>query len=94
MTVVGRKDPVRLFELIDAMPPERQAVIRSHLDVYAGALNSFYAKDFRAAVQGFTKFLDHVPGDVVAGRLKARAQTFMRVAPDTNWTGVHNLRGK
>lgn len=94
VTVVGRKDAVRLFEVVDALPTDRADAVRANLPLYQEAIDAFYAAHFTAAERAFAAFLVKVPDDVAAAILRARAARMRDDPPDADWQGVHALKEK
>ncbi|THH37028.1 hypothetical protein E4Z66_08805 [Aliishimia ponticola] len=94
VTVVGRKTPVRLYEVIDALPQDRAARVMTHLPQYDAALQAYYTADFAQACAALDRFLDGVPEDVPATRLRARADHFRQNDPGPGWSAIHALKEK
>ena len=55
IAVVGRKEPVRVFE---PMTPEEHGRIGQQLSVFAKGLDAFYAGSFDAAVEVFASIAE------------------------------------
>ncbi|MBL9060142.1 MAG: adenylate/guanylate cyclase domain-containing protein, partial [Mangrovicoccus sp.] len=94
VTVLGRRDPVRLFEAVDALPPERAAVMRRILADYTTGLDAFYARDFVAAATAFRACLSVLPDDVPTRLFLARCETYIRSGVGPGWTGIHKMKQK
>ncbi len=94
ITVVGKQQPIRLFEVLDALPQERAEPLRRLLARYQEGVEHFYARDFDCAADAFSDCLRHVPDDVAAQAYLERARANARDGVTDDWTGVHNLRTK
>jgi len=84
LRVVGRQEPVRVFELVglaDETPP-------AHLSQFADGLQACYAGELSDAVTRF----DALPDDPVARAYLARCQ--LALTDDDPFTGVWNLTKK
>ncbi len=94
VTVLGRRDPVRLFEAVDALPPERAAVMRRILADYTTGLDAFYARDFVTAAAAFRACLSVLPDDVPTRLFLNRCETYIRSGVGPGWTGIHKMKQK
>jgi predicted ATPase/class 3 adenylate cyclase len=94
VTVVGRKDPVRLYEVIDALEPLRAQRITAMLPTFQRGLTAFYAQDFETAVDIFQACATSMPEDFPTRMFLRRATRNMSDGVAEGWNGVHNLRSK
>ncbi len=91
--VVGRRTPVRIFELVGASGAvdARALNVRSH---YAEALAAFRACDWDASARALERLLELVPDDAPARLLAARGSAFRVDPPPSDWDGVFALDSK
>ncbi|WP_198174329.1 AAA family ATPase [Mesorhizobium xinjiangense] len=94
ITVVGKQMPIRLFEVIDALPADRAEPLRRMLARYEEGVAQYYARDFANAAEAFSDCVGSVPHDIPAKAYLERARTNMRDGVADDWTGVHQLREK
>ena len=85
LRVVGRKTPVRVYELAGLPGAERPA----YFAAFEQALALFYAGDFTAAEAAFEK----LPDDPAARAYAAQCQA-LRAHPPAEWDGVWSLTEK
>jgi class 3 adenylate cyclase len=85
--VVGRANPLRLFELLDEGAPSSAA-----LSAYAEGLSHYRARRFKEAVAAFA--FAREGGDIVALLLEKRAAAFVEEPPGVDWDGAHRLERK
>jgi len=87
--VVGKKKPVRVFELIGEqgqVGPERSALVRSFDD----ALKSYRRREWAKALDGFLV----LAGDPVASVYAGRCRELLKSPPAEDWDGVFELKSK
>ncbi len=87
--VVGRAQPVRLFELVAEAGAASQEQ-RAFLARWSAALARYRARDFAAAAEAFSACAP----DPAAAVLAARAAAFAAAPPPPDWDGVHALEEK
>ncbi|MHB8418380.1 MAG: adenylate/guanylate cyclase domain-containing protein [Myxococcales bacterium] len=78
--VVGRKEPVRLFEILGDRPPPAEA-----LAAYAAGLEAYRAASFEAAERSFAAAA--AQGDAPARALAERCRQYRRAPPPPGWDG-------
>ncbi|MBF0527396.1 MAG: adenylate/guanylate cyclase domain-containing protein, partial [Deltaproteobacteria bacterium] len=86
-TVVGRKEPVIIFE---PMWPAEYEAKKEMLDVFAAGLSKFYAGDFDQALALFG-YIAEVDPPAAAYQTKCRA---LQEHPPAHWTGVWEMTSK
>jgi adenylate cyclase len=91
--VVGKKNAVRIFELI-AVAGAELPVDPAFLDVYAQALAAFKERRWADAIQGFQKAMELKAGDVPSKTYIERAKVFQIMPPPADWEGVFDLTSK
>jgi adenylate cyclase len=91
--VVGIKEPVRLYELLDtaehASPEQRKLVESFHK-----ALDHFENRSWKKAAAGFKETLAIYPDDQPSKIFRERSMEFNKKPPDDSWDGVYNLTSK
>ncbi len=87
VAVVGRREPVRIFEPIAA---EAAAAREVDLDVFDRARSAYEAGDFAAAGRGFAGLAD---ADPVAARYAGRCRE-LAANPPAGWDGVWRMTEK
>ncbi len=91
--VVGRKQPVRLFELV-AHESSAGALARRTCELYERALGAYRARDFAAARAALEELLASAPDDGPARVLLSRLAELARNPPPPEWDGVFALETK
>ena len=94
ITVVGKKEPIRLFEVLDALPEERAALLKGVLARYREGVGRYYAGDFAAAVEAFRDCSREVSGDIPTRDYLERASVNLSEGVAEGWTGVRQLTEK
>jgi adenylate cyclase len=87
--VVGRRQPVRIFELV-GRKGEVDGATLERLVRFAEGLAALRARDFARAARAFTRD----PDDGPSRALLRRAESFAASAPPPDWDGVHALEEK
>jgi class 3 adenylate cyclase/HAMP domain-containing protein len=90
--VVGRSEPVELFEVLAMRPDAEQW--RDRCEAYANALARYRNGDWSAAQSAFADILDDDPTDNPAKTLADRCAAFVEQPPDADWDGVFDLDSK
>jgi CHASE2 domain-containing sensor protein/class 3 adenylate cyclase len=90
--VVGRRTPVRIFELI-AIAQQASAATPPKFGLYAEALAAYRAGDWDAALRSLAAIAVLDQNDKPARVLAARCEAF-RAAPPDDWNGVFALESK
>ncbi|MCX7008473.1 MAG: adenylate/guanylate cyclase domain-containing protein [Kiritimatiellaeota bacterium] len=85
LRVVGRKTPVRVYELAGLTGEKRPA----HFAAFEQALAQFYAGDFAAALAAFEKLPDDPASKAYVSQCRA-----LLAHPPTAWDGVWSLTEK
>src|SRR5262245_3583339 len=91
--VVGRRQPVRLFELV-AHAASAGADARRRCELYERALGAYRARDFTVARAALVELLAAAPDDGPARALVSRAEALERDPPPAGWDGVFALETK
>ena len=91
--VVGKRNAVRIFELIapaGAIPP----MDPRFLEAYNAALKIFQARRWQESIDAFERALAIKPGDKPCENYIARANEFLVNPPPADWEGVFDLHSK
>ena len=90
----GKTQPIRIFEVLDALPDdERQARLASR-DTYADALAAWRRGAFADARDGFRRCLEIWPADGAARLLLSRCEPLVGQPTPADWTGAWALDRK
>jgi adenylate cyclase len=91
--VVGKNEPIRLYELFDSLddasPEDKKAI-----ELFHQGLDIFEKRDWSAAKGFFEGVLQFLPGDGVASLYRKRCEQYQLKPPAANWDGVYNLDQK
>ncbi|MFA6099844.1 MAG: adenylate/guanylate cyclase domain-containing protein [Patescibacteria group bacterium] len=87
VAVKGKKEPVKIFEVIKRSKNASQAD-RLFVKKFEDALTAYFSKDFSGAVRLADELLVERPDDGPAKTLKARAEHFIQEPPPADWNGV------
>jgi adenylate cyclase len=91
--VVGIKEPVRLFELIDEKSQAGKDITEA-VGIFHRGLELFEAKQWAKAQKLFEEVLGLFPEDGPAQVFAKRCATYRRKPPAQSWDGVFNLTVK
>ena len=92
--VVGRQQPVRLYEVFDEDPPPlREAKLEVGTD-WAEGLQAYYAREFDDAAHRFDTCRAGLPDDTVVAEFLTRARVAAAEGVPEDWTGIVTLRRK
>jgi adenylate cyclase len=91
--VVGKSEPVRLYEVLAAMETASEA--RKKLVItFHQALDYFEKRNWKSAMEGFQEVLALEPADAPAKKYMERCGAFFQKPPLDEWDGVYNLKEK
>lgn len=91
--VVGRKAPVKIFELLDfkgSLSQESKAWLVAYNKAYA----LYSERKFELAMNAFNKAALMNPNDVASVKMTARCQEFLNSPPPKDWDGVFTHTSK
>lgn len=91
---VGQRNPIEVFESLDAHAPELRASCAASADDYAAGLARWVAGEFEAASGCFTACMERNPGDGAARFMVARCEEMIAKPPKGTWDGVIRLASK
>ncbi len=86
VAVMGKRQGVGMYEVIDGDPPDRQTAKRATADAFAGGVAAFVAGSFTEAAERFAGVLRSDDADGAARYLHGRAVEL--AASDVPWEGV------
>jgi class 3 adenylate cyclase len=91
--VVGRQQPVRVYELLARKGQLDPARARAR-EAFEAGLAAYRTRDWDAAQRGFAAAIAHDPGDAPARAFLERAAALRAQPPPPGWEGVFELRAK
>lgn len=91
---VGQRNPIEVFESLDAHPPELRAACIASADDFAAGLALWTAGDFAAASGCFAACMARNPADGTARFMVARCEEMIAKPPKAPWDGVIRLASK
>ena len=92
--VVGRRRPVRIYEVLDFHRESDFPRLEFALNRFAEGIEDFRARRFRAAAKAFGEVVQLKPDDKPSVIYLQRCLEYGETDPGPNWDGVVNLRGK
>ncbi|MDD9944150.1 MAG: AAA family ATPase [Myxococcales bacterium] len=92
--VVGKVEPVTLYQVVDAETEAVRARLIPQLHDYEEALEHYYNRAFGTALGMFNEFLAYAPDDVTAGIFAGRCRRWLREGVPDDWDGVEQSRSK
>jgi class 3 adenylate cyclase/HAMP domain-containing protein len=90
VAVKGKKRGVRIYTVHRQLNKVEERAWKRHND----AMESYYQRDFAAAIEGFESVLGLVPDDVNAKMLIERCRRFKVTPPPSDWDGVEVMTSK
>ena len=91
--VVGIREPVRLYELLD-MADSASSEQKKLVEVFHEALDLFEKRSWQQAANGFKEALAIKAEDSLSKIYLDRSENYTREPPADNWDGVYNLTEK
>lgn len=91
--VVGKKEPIKVFELIEEIGKIDQNFTEL-LDKYNEGLDEFRARNWMKARNVFHQALKLNPGDGPSRTYVERCSEFLKNPPSARWDGVYTLKSK
>jgi predicted ATPase/class 3 adenylate cyclase len=92
--VVGREEPVTLFESFDADAPEVGSAKRENLPLLASLIDHYRRGRLDEAIASAEAILARAPDDLTAQLYLGRCKNFSRAGLPENWDGVATLGQK
>jgi class 3 adenylate cyclase len=92
--VVGREQPVSLFEVFDADDAPTRKRKRDNSELWRESRSAYMSGDFQNAKTAFERYGARVPEDPVARLFAERCAAYLESPPTDGWDGIENLRSK
>ncbi len=86
--VVGKLEPVAIFEALDHHTPETFPNMEATVTVFEKGFASYRRRDWAEALKSFRQALDLRPGDGPSALYEQRCLRFLEEPPDDSWDGV------
>jgi len=90
--VKGKKEPVRIFELIQE--GQANGDLADRLSHFANGFRSYHDKDFAQAQKHFNNSLQFMADDKVSELYIDRCSKYLKTPPETDWDGVFVMTTK
>jgi adenylate cyclase len=92
--VVGKNEPVRIYEILDPVENPLSEQKRNFLPVYAEALNAYHHRNWDDGIGYFEHALSFWPEDQVSILYIERMKLFKINPPGESWNGVFVVGSK
>jgi len=92
--VKGKQNHVEVFECLEGRNPSEGEKLLESLTEFQLAVQHFFNKDFKSAVEGFESILAKNPQDVASRIYFEKAQQNLEEGIDENWDGVLSMKEK
>ena len=93
LTVKGKEEPVRVFEVLEETGKVDDTVARA-VEEYEAGLACYRDREFAAAIEKFERALEVRPDDGPSKTYVERCKTLIADPPDEDWDGVWRLEEK
>ncbi|HUW41263.1 MAG TPA: adenylate/guanylate cyclase domain-containing protein [Rectinemataceae bacterium] len=90
VAVKGKKKGVKIYTPRRQLTPKESEI----WGIHAEAIDSYYRRDFKGAVEGFGRILKIDGEDYPASIFRERASAFLKAPPPEDWNGVAVLTEK
>jgi adenylate cyclase len=94
VVVMGKTEPVGVFELLDYHTPETFPNLIDSLDVYRSGLEAYKRADWCRAMSFFDRALEMNPKDALPALYHQRCQYMKENPPKKEWDGIWVLKEK
>ncbi|MEE4357661.1 MAG: CHASE2 domain-containing protein [Desulfococcaceae bacterium] len=91
--VVGRKEPLRVYEVVD-YPENADENLNRLLQYYAQGLSAYRASDWKEAIGCFEKVLEISPEDGPGRTMLQRSREYAENPPEPDWGGIYTAKSK
>jgi adenylate cyclase len=91
--VVGRKEPVKIYEVIDEKDNINKSMIEA-LQIYNHALMLYRERNYSSAISKFEELLKITPNDNVANTYIQRCKFLIKKPPHDDWDGIYKMETK
>lgn len=95
--VVGKENPVRIYQLLDSLDNRGTSEYESltaMVDSFTNSLEEYRKQQWGAAASYFEKHQEHFPGDPLASIYLERCRSFVAQPPVQDWDGVYQMETK
>ncbi len=92
--VVGKTEPVQIFELMDIADKPLDDKTKYFLDIYGQGLKAYQERRWDEGIAFMSHALDKVPNDPVCQLYIERMKLFQLTPPADDWNGVFILKSK
>ena len=93
INVVGKTEPVTVYEPIDFLSQADEAMIQV-IDWYTKGLTAYRAQRWDQAIDFFTKALEILPDDGPSRAMIRRCREYKVAPPDKDWNGSYTMKTK
>ena len=94
IVVVGKTEPIKVYELIGLSGGNDESRRDQFLETYSKALVLYRQRDWNAAIEQFEKGLKLKPDDYPCQIYIERSRLYQAIPPPDDWNGVFILRSK
>lgn len=94
MKAKGKTKPIRIFELICEKGTKESSKWESFVELFHGALNHYYNREWEAAEVKFEKALELKDGDMLCRIYLKNIEVFKKNPPGDNWEGSYQQTNK
>ena len=94
VVVVGKTEPVRIYELIAMADEVQNDATKKFLDFYHGGLEAYKKRAWKSAIEQFQQGLQIRRDDIVSNIYIQRSSMFIDSPPPENWNGVFVMTKK
>ncbi len=94
VVVVGKTEPVRIYELIDLAEEVQTDATKKFLDLYHAGLDAYKKRAWKSAIEQFQAALQIRKDDVVSNIYIQRSMMFLDAPPPDDWNGVFVMTKK
>lgn len=92
--VVGKSEPVQIYELIDLANKPLDDKMKYFLDIYDQGLKAYQERKWDEGIAFMEHALEKVPNDSVCQLYIERMKLYQITPPSDNWSGVFVLQSK
>jgi len=94
VAVLGRKQGIMIYELMGAPEIELRPDAEQLCDGFSHALDAYFRRDWRRAVDRFTELIAAFPDDAPTVVFLDRCRALIAEPPGDDWTGITRLESK
>jgi adenylate cyclase len=94
VVVVGKTEPVRIYELIALADEVQTDAIKKFLDCYHSGLEAYKKRAWKSAIEQFQQALQIRKDDVVSNLYIQRSMLYLDTPPSDEWDGVFVMTKK